>query len=87
MSRSWTDNEQLEFWKQNSQLNIVQGVFFNWASPKGRPSPKLCLSSPTGPPLVLLKKLKYMDWSSPKITKLSKCWTGHPPNITVYKKK
>ena len=22
--------------------NLVQGVFFNWASPKGRPSPKSC---------------------------------------------
>ena len=32
----------------------------------------------TGPPLVLTKKLKYMDWASLKITKFSKCQTGPP---------
>ena len=33
---------------------------------------------PTGPPLVLPKKIKYTDWASPKITKFSKCQTGPP---------
>ena len=42
-------------------ISIIQGVFFNWSFPKGRTSPKLSLSSPTGPPLVLPKKLKFMD--------------------------
>ena len=44
---------------------FVQGVFFHWASPKK--SPNSCWSIPTGPPLVLPKKLlEYMDWASPK---------------------